>query len=49
MQKRVEVRSQVEFDACINAGNVAVVICCRVVARENYSVVAWGNHSVVPR
>mgnify|MGYP001617184426 CR=1 FL=1 len=57
MTKRIEVRSQAQFDACIKAGNIAVVIGCRVVAwgnssvvaRENSSVVAWGNSSVVAR
>ena len=54
MQKRIEVRSQAEFDACVKLGNIAVVINCRVEARENSSVVArenssveaWGNSSV---
>ena len=57
MKTRVEVRSQAEFDACIKASNIAVVIGCSVVAwenssvvaRENSSVVAWGNSSVVAR
>jgi hypothetical protein len=54
MKKRIEVRSQAEFDLCIKAGNIAIVIGCSVVAwgnssveaRENSSVVAWGNSSV---
>ena len=46
MKTRVEVRSQAEFDACIKASNIAVVIDCSVVARGNSSVVAWGNSSV---
>ena len=57
MKIRVEVRSQTEFNACIKAGNTAVVIGCSVeawgdssvVARENSSVEAWGNSSVVAR
>ena len=47
MTIRVEVRSQIEFDACIKAGNVAIVIDCYVVACGNSSVVACGNSSVV--
>ena len=55
--ERIEVRSQVEFDAAIAAGNIAVVINCSVQARgnssvvalENSSVVAWGNSSVEAR
>ena len=55
MKKRIEVRSQAEFDACVGAGNVAIVIGCRIVAwenssveaRENSSVEAWENSSVV--
>jgi hypothetical protein len=54
MKKRIEVRSQAEFDACVKLGNIAIVIGCRVeargnssvVARENSSVVAWENSSV---
>jgi len=46
MKKRVEVRSQAEFDACIKLGNIAIVIGCHVVARENSSVEAWENSSV---
>jgi hypothetical protein len=46
MKKRTEVRSQAEFDACINLGNIAVVIGCSVVAWGNSSVVARGNSSV---
>ena len=46
MKERVEVRSQVEFDACVKLGNVAIVINCRVEARGNSSVVAWENSSV---
>jgi len=57
MMKRIEVRSQVEFDECVNAGNIAIVIDCSVeawgnssvVARENSSVEAWGNSSVEAR
>ena len=49
MKTRVEVRSQAEFDACIKASNIAVVIDCSVVARGNSSVVAWGNSSVEAR
>ena len=49
MAIRIEVRNQAEFDACIKAGNIAVVINCSVVARENSSVEAWGNSSVVAR
>jgi hypothetical protein len=44
--ERIEVRSQAEFDVCVRAGNIAIVIGCRVVARENSSVVAWENSSV---
>jgi hypothetical protein len=47
MAKRIEVRSQIEFDACVAGGNIAIVIGCRVVARENSTVVAWGNSTVV--
>ena len=51
MKKRIEVRNQAEFDACVSVGNIAIVIGCHVVARgsssvearENSSVVAWGN------
>ena len=51
MRKRIEVRSQAEFDICVAAGNIAVAIGCSVeawgnssvVARENSSVMAWGN------
>jgi hypothetical protein len=49
MKKRVEVRSQAEFDACVKVGNIAIVIDCRVEARGNSSVEAWGNSSVVAR
>ncbi len=49
MKKRIEVRSQHEFDVCIAAGNVAIVIGCIVVAWENSSVEAWENSSVVAR
>jgi hypothetical protein len=48
-KKRIEVRSQAEFDACIADGNIAIVIGCSVEARENSSVEAWGNSSVVAR
>ncbi len=53
---RIEVRSQAEFDACVKAGNTAIVMPgtrveawenSSVVARENSSVVARGNSSVV--
>jgi hypothetical protein len=49
MRKRIEVRNQLEFDACVKNGNVAVVINCSVEARGNSSVEAWGNSSVVAR
>ena len=49
MKKRIEVRSQAEFDLCVSAGNIAIVIGCSVVARENSSVEAWGNSSVEAR
>ena len=44
---KVEVRSQAELNACVQAGNIAVVVGCRVVALENSSVVALGNSRVV--
>ena len=47
MKKRIEVKSQADFDACVNDGNIALVIGCSVEARENSSVVAGGNSSVV--
>ena len=55
MKERIEVHSQAQFDACVKAGNIAIVIGCHVVAwgnssveaRESSSVVAWGNSSVV--
>jgi hypothetical protein len=47
MKSRIEVHSQAEFDACVKAGNIAVVIGCSVEARGNSSVVARGNSSVV--
>ncbi len=47
MTERIKVRNQAEFDICVKAGNIAIVIGCRVVARENSSVLAWGNSSVV--
>src|ERR1700752_726477 len=54
MRKRIEVRSQAEFDICVAAGNIAVAIGCyveawgnsSVEARENSSVEARGNSSV---
>ncbi len=49
MVKRIEVRSQVEFDACVKDGNIAIVIGCSVVAWGNSSVVARENSSVVAR
>ncbi len=45
--KRIEVHSQAEFDACVNLGNIAIVVGCRIVARGNSSVVARENSSVV--
>ena len=45
--KKVEVKSQAEFDKCVATGNVAVVVGCSVVARDNSSVEATGNSSVV--
>jgi hypothetical protein len=47
MKKSIEVRNQAEFDSCISDGNIAIVVNCSVVARENSSVEAWGNSSVV--
>ena len=49
--KKKEVRNQQEFDACVAENNIAVVIGCKIVARENSKVVerenstveAWGN------
>ena len=49
MTQHIEVRSQEEFEACVEAGNIAVVIGCSVVARENSHVVALGNSHVVAR
>ena len=49
MQRKIEVRSQAEFDACVAKGNIAIVIGCSVVARGNSSVEAWDNSSVVAR
>ena len=46
MKKRIEVRNQAEFDACVKLGNIAVVINCSVVACGNSSVEACGNSSV---
>ena len=43
MKQRIEVRSQAEFNACVEAGNIAIVIGCSVEARGNSSVEAWGN------
>jgi hypothetical protein len=48
MQKQIEVHSQAEFDVCVKAGNIAVVIGCYVEAWDNSSVEAWGNSSVTP-
>ena len=48
-RKRIEVRSQTEFDACVKLGNIAIVIGCSVVARENSSVDARENSSVEAR
>jgi len=47
--EHIEVRSQAEFDACVKAGNIAVVIGCSVVAMDNSSVVARDNSSVEAR
>jgi hypothetical protein len=50
MAKRIEVRTQIEFDACVKDGNIAVCIGGGFfVAQGNSSVVAWGNSSVVAR
>ena len=49
MTKRIEVHSQAEFDLCVKAGNIAIVIGCSVVAWGNSSVEARGNSSVVAR
>ena len=49
MNEKIKVYSQSEFDACIQLGNVAIVINCSVVARDNSSVEAWGNSSVLAR
>jgi hypothetical protein len=49
MTQRIEVRSQAEFDACVKAGNIAIVIGCFVEARGNSSVEARENSSVVAR
>jgi hypothetical protein len=49
VKQRIEVRSQAEFDICVKAGNIAIVIGCSVEAWENSSVVARGNSSVVAR
>ena len=49
MKQRIEVRSQAEFNACVEAGNIAIVIGCSVEARGNSSVEARGNSSVVAR
>lgn len=46
MAKRIQVTTQEEFDACVTAGNVAVVSTGHFVARGNSSVEAWGNSSV---
>ena len=47
MKQRIEVRSQDEFDACVSAGNIAIVIGCSVEARDSAHVVAWGSAHVV--
>ena len=55
--KKKEVRNQQEFDACVAENNIAVVIGCKIVARENSKVVArenstveaWGNSTVEAR
>lgn len=41
MKQRIEVRTQAEFDACVQVGNVAICVSGRFVA--------WGNSSVVAR
>ena len=55
MKLRIEVRTQVEFDACVSVGNIAICIGggffmarenSSVEARESSSVVAWENSSV---
>jgi len=48
MEKK-EVRNQQEFDACVAENNIAVVIGCKIVARGNSTVEAWGNSIVVAR
>lgn len=40
---RVEVHNQQEFEDCVKAGNIAVVIDCAVVAWDNSSVEANNN------
>jgi len=54
MEKK-EVRNQQEFDACVAENNIAVVIGCKVMARDdckveargNSTVETWGNSTVV--
>ncbi|MGL4810638.1 MAG: hypothetical protein ACRCXM_02585 [Beijerinckiaceae bacterium] len=46
MKKRIEVKTQAEFDACVNEGNTAVVMEGRFVAYGSASVEAYGSASV---
>ena len=47
--ERVEVRTQVEFDAAVKAGNIAVCISGYFEARGSSHVVAWGSSHVEAR